>query len=343
MNAVEMLYTYLAAFAVIFLAAFCLYKIFALLLPKAGGYLLKEDGMYRQECSVKFNLAKNNYRAYDLNKSIVDRKTGEIFVDSDNKAWVQVQKESDYGADISYEKIGYIDLHGKVYDKNHCQVGYVGFAGSPAGKPDMNGKRKWYELFLRCHAFVFTCARQEQILSNAAGQGVLDNNPAIQEDKCIGKCIETGRFSSRKKNQYTALGRAAAFLLLYQYQQKPKAKEEDFSTYRYCWNDTALISSILFSVLYAVFYMFHVELISKPFLSGWWVAFLPTVIYPVIWFIARQVKIEMSLDGKPVEQFLMLFNRNTGLLGTNILILIFAIAACCISFGVYGRDFLPVS
>ncbi|MDR2913812.1 MAG: hypothetical protein LBV74_03105 [Tannerella sp.] len=339
MNALELLSAHLGIIMGIILVLYFLFKFIRILIPKAGGYLLKENGKFNQESMVKFNPGKNNYRAYDLNKNFADRQTGEIFVDSDGKAWVQVQKESRGGTDITYEKIGYIDLHGNVYDKNHYHVGYV---GSVPGQPDMNGRRKWYELFLRCHAYVFKCARQEQLIASAAGEGAPESMPEMPQDQCIGKCIETGRFRSRKPNNYTVLGRAATFLLLYQHQQKQKPKEEEFSVYRYCWHDTALISAVLFSMLYAVFYLFNVELISMPFLGEWWVAFLPAVLYPVVWAVVRQVKIEMSLSGKPVEQYLMLFNRNTGLSGMNNLILLFAAAACIISFTIYGRDFVPV-
>lgn len=339
MSAFEMLSAYLGVIAGVILVLFFVYKLFRLLSSRAGGYLLKENGRFVQDCFVRFNPSTNSYQGYDLHKNMADRLMGEIFVDTDGKAWVQVQRESQNGYEVLFEKIGYIDLKGNVYDKNHCHVGYV---GNMPGQPDMGGKRKWYELFLRCHAYVFLCARQKQILSNAAGGNVSESEAELPQDQCIGKCIETGRFRSRRSNTYTALGRAAAFLLLYQHKQQQKPKEEEFSVYRYCWHDTALISAILFSVLYVVFYLFNVELISMPFLGEWWVAFLPMVLYPVIWAIVRQVKIELSLSGKPVEQFLMLFNRNTGLSGMNNLILFFAAVAVIISFTLYGRDFIPL-
>ena len=338
MNALELLSTHIGIITGIILVLFFLYKIIRLLLSRAGGYLLKENGKFNQECFVRFDPMKNNYQAYDLNRRFADRQTAEISVDSDGKAWVHVQVENSKGYDIVYEKAGYIDLQGNIYDKNHCRLGYV---GSMPGQPDMNGKRKWYELFLRCHAYVFECARQEQILSNA-GEGGAEGAIEMPQDRCVGKCIETGRFRSRNPNSYTALGRAAAFLLLYQKQQKLKPREEETTVYRYSRYDTALISSIIFSLLYTVFYLFNVDLISMPFIGDWWIAFMPLVIYPVIWFVAHEVKIEMSLSGKPVEQFLMLFNRNTGLEGMNYMILFFAAASFITSFTIYGRDFIPV-
>ena len=119
MNAFEMLSVYLGVIAGVILVLFFVYKLFRLLSSRAGGYLLKENGRFVQECFVRFNPATNSYQGYDLHKNMADRLTGEIFVDTDGKAWVQVQRESRNGYEVLFEKIGYIDLKGNVYDNIH--------------------------------------------------------------------------------------------------------------------------------------------------------------------------------------------------------------------------------
>ncbi|MDR3261311.1 MAG: hypothetical protein LBT78_05700 [Tannerella sp.] len=338
MNAFELLCTRLGVLIGIVLVLFFLYKLFRLLMSQAGTYILKANGRFRQEGLVKYNLFKDNYAAHDLTKDFADQLTGEIYIGDDGKAWLQVRKEDGIHPDSGFEKLGYIDLNGNIYDKNHCLVGYVGYA---PGQPDMTGRRKWYELFLRSHANVYKCARLEQVLTNAGETDAPTTGTAeIPQDVCVGKCIETGRFRPRNPNQYTALGRAAAFLLLYQHARPPKPAGENLTVFRYAWSDTALPSAFIFAVLYAVFYLFNVNLISMPFL-GDWIVLLPTALYFLVWAIVRQVKIEQSLSGKPVEHFLMLFDRNTGLAGINNFILLFGAAAIGISFFVYGRDLIP--
>ncbi|MDR3194438.1 MAG: hypothetical protein LBT76_03985 [Tannerella sp.] len=339
MNTFELLCTRLGILAGIVLVVYSLYRLLRLLVSQAGVHALKANGKFRQEGLVKYNLFKDNYAAYDLTKDFADQLTGEIYIGDDGKAWLQVRKDDGARPDSGFEKLGYIDLKGNIYDRNHCLAGYVGNA---PGQPDMTGRRKWYELFLRCHANVYLCARQEQVLTDA---GNPDATAATAEaeaprDRCIGKCIETGRFRPRNPDRYTALGRSAAFLLLYRQTQPPKPAGENLTVYRYAWSDTALISAFLFAVLYALFYLFNVNLINMPFL-GDWIVLLPTAFYFPVWALVRQVKIEQSLSGKPVEHFLMLFNRNTGLAGMNNLILLFALAAVGISVFVYGRDLIP--
>jgi hypothetical protein len=336
MNEIELLCTRLGALVGLILVVFSLYKLARLLMSKTGAYLLKDNGAFRQEGLVKYNLLKDNYTASDITRDFADRQVGEIYVGEDGKAWVQIRKDDANHPDSGFEKLGYIDLKGNIYDKNHCRAGYV---GSASGQPDMTGHRKWYELFLRCHANVFECARQEQVLANA-GESASGETAEVPQDRLIGKCIETGRFRPRNPDTYTALGRTAAFLLLYRQARQAKPAGENLSVYRYGWSDTALISAFVFSILYAVFYLFHVNLIRMPFL-GDWVALLPLTLYFLVWALMRQVKIEQSLSGKPVEHLLMLFNRNTGLAGMNNLILLTGLAALGISVFVYGRDFIP--
>lgn len=319
---------------------FLLYELIRMFLSKAYTYMLRQNGVFEREGLVSYNRRKDTYMASDLRRGFADRQVGEVYVDEDRKAWVQVKKEDSDLPSGRYERIGYIDLTGNVFDKNHCHVGYVGIT---PGQPDMNGKRKWTELFLRCHANVYLCARQEQILSNAGDPDTPTPEDDKPEDICIGKCIETGRFRNRKSTEFTALGRAAAFLLLYQYAEKAKPVSEEHSIYYYGWSSTALVSTFVYAILYTLFYLLNFELIRMPFLGdelGFVVA--STAFYGLVWAIVRQVMIEQSLSGKPVEHFLMLFNRNTGLSGLNYSILFFTVVAIFASIFFYGGDFLPL-
>lgn len=313
-------------------------RIIKLVTPRTNTFLLKENGKFKQDGYVKFNRIQNRFNAFDLRKSFADRLSGEVQVDN-GKAWVRIRKESKEYTEDSFDEIGYVDLTGNIYDKNHCKVGYV---GNTLGVPDMNGKRRWYELFLRCHAYVFLCSRQEQVLSNAGDPNNMPSEETQQTDQCIGKCIETGRFGRRREGTYTSLGRAAAFLLLYQRNYQPEAKSEESSYAFNSWADCALLSGLIFAVVYAIFYLCNFNLINMPFLGDFSFFGSTLILYFCIWALVRQIKIELLLEGKPVDHFLLLLNRNTGLSGLNNLIMI--IGAIGFGFSVYlsGGDFAPL-
>jgi hypothetical protein len=299
----------------VILILYFIYRIIRLLLiSKADTYLVKENGKTRREGMIRYVISKDRYIAYDLTKPFADRQTGEVQV-IEGKAWVRICKENKGHIESGYEDIGYVDLNGNIYDKNHSHAGYI---GNTAGQPDISGKRKWYELFLRCHAYVFS------------------------GDRCVGKCIETGRFGKPGFSNYTVLARAAAFLLLYQKEQRPVARSEGVSVYYNQWSNTALLSTFIFCFVYAFFYIFNIQPVQMPFLGDFGFMFTTMALFLCIWGVIRQVVIEQSLAGKPVEHFLMLLNRNTGVSGINNLILLFAAVGLIVSFTLFGRDFAPV-
>ncbi len=314
------------------------YRIFRVVRPFTSTFLLQEDGRFRQDGFVKFNRLRNRFTAFDLFRSYTDQLVGEIQVMDDGKAWVKIKMDTPDSSDTEYKPIGYIDLVGNIYDKNHFKIGYVG--NSP-GLPDMDGKRKWYELWLRCHAYVFIHEKQEQILSNAS-EGVDVSRSDIPTDICIGKCIETGRFRKRRANQFSMLGRAAAYLLLYQQNRLPQAETEETSVYDRGWADTALLSTVLFTILYTLFYFLNIQILQFPFLGEWSFVFASMLLYFCVWFIVRQVRIEMSLSGKPIGNWLHLFNCNIGIGWMNYLIFICALGSIIISGFISGKDFFPL-
>lgn len=338
MGVADLIFDRLGVLLLAIIVLYFVYRFIRLLMPRTTIAYYKENGKLRKEGLVKFNLLHDRYYALDITLGSGDQKIGEIFTADDGKAWVRLKQEDEGHTEPVFENIGYIDLGGIVYDKDHCRVGYVGTA---PGLPDMKGKRKWYELFLRCHAYAFLFARQEQILSNAA-EGSAAEAASPPQDQCIGKCVENGRFRSPRSNSYTALGRAAAFMLLYQRVKVPKPRLEEATPAVYSWHDTALPATLLFTVFYAVVYLTNFNLISMPFLGDWSFTISMLLFYFLIWVLLRQVKIEQTLTGRPIGHFLMLLNRNTGVSGMGKLIVAISAVALMLSFFVYGGDFVSL-
>jgi hypothetical protein len=318
---------------------YIVYRFIRIFVPRAVISYYKSDGRLRKEGLVKYSVINDRYSARDITLEIGKQKVGEIFTADDGKAWVRLIKEKEGLSEPVFENIGYLDPDGVVYDNNHCKVGYL---GSAPGFPDMNGRRKWYELFLNVHAYVFLYDKQEQILSNAGAEGTAGQTVSPSADKCIGKCTEYGRFRRPRFNSYTALGRAAAFMLLYQREKVSEPLPEDATPAIYCWHDTALLSTIVFMLFYAIVYIAGFEVISMPFLGE--LSFTVSMIffYFFIWLLMRQFKIEQSLIGRPIGHFLMLLNRNAGVSGLNKLTVAVSAIAIFISVFVYGGDFFAL-
>jgi len=318
------LYYNLGILAGIVFSIYIVYRIVRLTIPKISIFLLKENGKYRQEAFCKYDSAEGCYKAYDLTIPFAG-KVGEL-VAVEDKAWLRLKQE-----DADADALGYIDLSGNIFDKENCLIGYIGNA---QGQPDMKGRRKWYEFFLRSHAYIY--AYEPQLEQQESEEEIIS-----RKSECIGKCIETGRFRKKKSGVHTGLGYAAAFLLLYQREREPEVESGDV-THRYSWTDTAFVSSFVFAAIYTLFYLFNADRIRMPFLDDLSFFAGTMLVFGCIWVLIRRVKIEQSLNGKPAEALLMLFNRNTGLVKMNMLIIILTVIALLISLALTGRDFVPV-
>lgn len=338
-NIVNYFTSSVGAFIGLIAIIYIVYRLIRLMSARTNIYYLKQNGKFIQEGFVKYNSIKDRFNGYDITRDFADQKISEIQVADDGKAWVRLKKENQDFSNPQFENIGYIDIACNIYDKNHCKVGYI---GNVQGMPGMEGKRKWYELFLRCHSYVFLYAQQEEICSNA-GEPPQENPPAGKpQDVCIGKCIQTGRFRKTHQNEYSELGRAAALLLLYQKVKDKKPKSETSTAQIYEWADTALISTLIFTAIYGIFYFTSFDVKYIPVLGSLGHAPSMIVLFLIIWVLIRQVKIEQMLNGKPVNHFLMLLNRNTGVNGIGNLISICLAISLFISFYFRDEAFVPL-
>lgn len=308
--------------------------VISLFKKKADTYYICEDGSFRQFGRVEYNAASDNYRLTDTTQPVANRFQGYSSVEN-SLAWIHLRDDPSYSSlSDQISRYGYVDLVGNIYDKNHNKLGYI---TDLEGKCSVNGTRRWYELWMKRHSLVYLSAGAATTV-NANG-GAPD--PAA-EDICIGKISESGRIGNAAPNVYTITARAGAFALLYRDRQ-PAPQDEGHMMPRTTWKDTALISSLIYAFVYAAFYITNTTPLSLPALGeqiGFVVAMLG--IYFMIWALVRQFKIERSLDGNDIDDFLMMFNRNTGITGISNLIVFFAVSSLLVSVFLYGSDFIPL-
>ena len=313
----------------VLLIAFAVYEVIGLFRKKASVYAFGEDGKARAFGGVAYNVASNSYQFRDHSQPMPNRYQGYSNIE-DGRALINLRDDpstADLASETHME--GWVDLTGAIYGKSGLKIGYITDA---KGNPGIGGSGKWYELWLRKHSFVFRCPPLQSE----------DGDESAAEDQLVGRIVETGRLGRGKLNNYTVTARAGGFLLLYMGRQ-PKPESEDSLIPAASWVDTALPSSLAFTFIYILFYLTGSGRMVFPAL-GEQVGFISAMlgVYAILWALLRQVKIEAALDGKRFDDFLMLMNRNTGLMRLNNWIILGTAASLLVSIFLFGSDFIPL-
>lgn len=244
----------------------------------------------------------------DINKPRSERKVGEVQVNEEGQAVVRLKVLNEYH-EFQFTDQGFVDQQGRIFRRS---------ANQEICSVDIRGKRKWYELWLRCH---------------------LEVPP--DEDMPVGAVVETGRFRKVRKNEITMLARAAAALLLYEDQIRPEYESAGLPPGS--WANTAFVSSIIFGILYSFFYLIADYWMLFPFLGKTW-SFVLTMylFYLLTWSLIRQIKIELLFSSDIIQDYLELLNRNTGQRKRNHALIFVLIIGLFISIFKTGAVFAPL-
>ena len=309
-------------------------KFISLFIGKTMCYLKNQNEQFKLFGKVNYSPLSDLFQTHDFRLAFDFQQNGQFDV-KNGKEWLSLIDNSKEVKDETTPEItGMIEPDGQIYDKNGFNVGYV---GKKDGTPSILGERKWYELFLRCHGYVFMANKQESIVNSEDGQSGESTQPTYT---CIGKCIEYGRF--KRPQRITTLARGAAFTLLSKLQPLPEQNKEVIRR-RYLWHDTILVAALIFSFVFAAIYLFDDSFSLSPVLGkqiGFGITML--ILFGLIWVIMRTIKIELSLNGKPIEHTLSLFNRNTGVSGLSIMIILLSALAIFVSLFFAGGDFFAL-
>lgn len=313
----------------VLLISFAVYEIIGLFKKKAKTYYVQDDGNLYAFGDAVFNISADCYMFHDNSQPIANRYQGYSNVEN---GLAQILLRDDPSASdltAAVHKEGWVDLAGNIYGTSGLRLGYI---TDEKGNPGIGGSGRWYELWLRKHSLVYSCPP----LASEGG------NSEVAQAKLLGKVVETGRLGKARPNVYTVTARAGGYLLLYK-ERQPKPASEDPMAEKMTWKDTALPATVLFTFIYGLFYLTGLGKMSFPAL-GEQIGFIAAMllVYFVIWAILRQIKIEVLLEGKAFDDFLMLTNRNTGVGGLNNWIILTASASLLVSIFIYGSDFIPL-
>jgi len=314
---------------VVLLVVFAVYELVGLIRKKAVTYYVGEDGTARPFGGVSYSVATNGYHFRDYTQPRPNRYQGFSNVE-DGRAVISLRKDPS-ASDLSGETApaGWVDLAGNIYGTSGLKLGYITDA---KGRPGIAGSGKWYELWLRKHSYVFSCP---PLASE-------DGDATAAADTLVGKVVETGRLGRGRHNTYTITARAGGFLLLYKDRQ-PRPESEDALDPAAPWKDTALPAAVLFAIVYGIVCLAFPGWLTFPGrLDQSLLCAAMLGAYLLIWALLRQVKVEASLDGRRFDDFLMLVNRNTGLVRLNNWIILGAGAALLLSVYLSAYIFVPL-
>lgn len=136
--------------------------------------------------------------------------------------------------------------------------------------------------------------------------------------------------------------RGAGYLLMYNRYGK-NMYAEHLGSSPYGWADTAMLTSVIYTILFLILYFVNISVFELPLLGNDLKAIVVlSAFYFVLWALIRSVKIEATESGHSFQPVLDLMNKS---LGHRIMDIIFIVlgALCLIwTFLFYDVDFIPL-
>lgn len=149
-------------------------------------------------------------------------------------------------------------------------------------------------------------------------------------------------FHSSSRDYLPAEARACAFAFLAGNTQKRKISEF-YKDQPYGWRDTALLTSIIYCLIFVPLYAINTGVLQLPLLGNDLRAlFILIACYYLLWIIVRMIKIERIESSNSFQKTLDLLNKNLGLNGFNYAILILGVLAIYFSFSEFDLDLVPL-
>lgn len=149
-------------------------------------------------------------------------------------------------------------------------------------------------------------------------------------------------FHSSKKDMLPAEARAAAFALLQRY--APRQKMAEYASEQpYGWKDTALLSAVIYTVLFICVYLIRTGVFQMPMLGKSWASTSIFIgYYYILWAIVRFIKIDAIENTNSFQPILDLFNKNLRMKFMDLAIIALCSVAMVFTYFYYDYDFMPL-
>ena len=309
-----------------------IYMLIRLLRPKTW-ISISAPGKTLRNIGYLINGGSSNLMEMKSANAEIKRPAARVVTDENDRAitWIAYGDLDDDENLNDYRMKGYITKEGYIYKQllkrdTPVLVGYTARESAP-NVPTTKGKRSWTSLWLDSKLNVYV--------------GDPKNTAKDPKERRVGQICLSG--ISLKKKVITREGQGGVAALFY---QKYGPKEETIPVYKepvYGWNDTALISSIIFSVLFMLLYFTYSIIFQKPLIGDDLIAvFILSACYHAIWAIVRQIKIDSIEKSISIQPQLNMLNKEVGLAKFDMVI----IALCLVGFYVtkffYSYDLYPL-
>lgn len=313
------------------------------------------------------------------NVGLVEIVTTDVEDETENPRYLQCGYLL-YDTETSVDEYGYVYKHIKGKKKKEM-VGYCARPSDP-DTPTIRGERSWKTLWLVCKLNAYSGKPKQknengksdekqnadtaetanvsetinatinasesvktdgtEIPTEAVPPLKKDKKEKIENEKMpVAKCRFYGYHSSRKA-PLPAEARACAYALL-----SRSIKQRNYSEYYkdkpYGWRDTALLTTLVYSVLFLLLYIVNTGVLQMPLLGNDLRAVILLIAaYYVLWALIRFIKIEFIESSNSFQPRLDLLNKNLGHHFMNGAIVILSLIAVYFTFGYYDYDFLPL-
>ena len=159
----------------------------------------------------------------------------------------------------------------------------------------------------------------------------------------VGQSVKTGFIGgSSKLCPIPDEAQAAVFALFYNKYGKNKYKEF-LGASPYGWADTALLSSLVFSILFLIVYFVNITIFQMPLLGNDKRAIpVMTAFYFVIWAIVRSIKIERAENGKSIQPVLDLMNKSVGHRSLDLIVIGLGYLSAVWTYLLFDADLIPL-
>lgn len=191
--------------------------------------------------------------------------------------------------------------------------------------------------------------QEEQQEEQAEGKKGKKDKKSKDKRKRSKKCVKEAwasvsylGFHVSSQDYLPAEARACAFAALAGDLNRGRYTEY-FKAQPYGWKDTALLTSLLYSVIFFALYIaFEVVLKRSIFSSHYVDVVILVAMYFPLWTLVRLIKIDCIESSNSFQKRLDLFNKNLGLKGSNFVIVILGILVLTIDMSSMEYDFVPL-
>lgn len=163
------------------------------------------------------------------------------------------------------------------------------------------------------------------------------------QKKPVATVVRTGQRSD-PTNPFTLEARACAFALVYHLYNKNDYREF-YRTQPYGWADTALIASIVYSLLYLIYALLCKILLNNGIqiiLSGGGGYYVFMATYVGIWALIRRIKIASVEQSHSIQPVIDMINKSLGNRATEWTILTLAAIAMLLPGKIYTFNYTPM-